>query len=157
MASDSACFCADVLPRQGFTITCGTASVLAERSKVLLVGDLLHPRHRRTVDRLLDGDVSHGLTRRRAMPMPVCRRAPQDVARVELKLRSAFHLRPADALRYDQSLARWMRVPCSARTRFEVDNRASHPRWVGSLELACDSHPTGEVFRRSLDPFQLRF
>src|SRR4051794_14231961 len=43
-------------------------SVLLHGREIILVGDLLHPGHRRSVHRLLDRDVRHAVVRGGAVP-----------------------------------------------------------------------------------------
>src|SRR6476660_4735468 len=68
------------------------------------VGHLFHQVDDLSVECFLDGDVRHCRRRRRAVPMTMVGRAPQDVARVDLDDRPAFALRPALAGRDDQRL-----------------------------------------------------
>ena len=51
--------------------------------------------------------------------MPLARREPHDVARMNFLLRSVPTLRPAATRRYDQRLAEGMRVPRGAGTWLE--------------------------------------
>src|SRR6476469_9269067 len=125
MASDSRRFCLADLPGQSFTMTCGI-SQSPDWREIFLVRHLLHPGHRRPVHGLLDGDVGHGLMRRRTVPVLVLGRTPEDVARMELQLRTALDLGPANAVGYDQRLSGRMGVPRCSRPRFEVDNRSAH-------------------------------
>src|SRR3982750_2445287 len=119
MASDSRRFCSADLPGQLFTMTCGICLLSGLSSEILLVSDRLHPGHRRPIDGLLNGDVGHGLMRRRTVPVFVLSRTPEDVPRVKLPLRTALDLGPADAFRHDQGLPGWMSVPNGACSRFE--------------------------------------
>lgn len=91
------------------------------------------------------------------MPMLTFGRAPQDVSRVKLELWPAFHLRPADTFGNDQRLARRVRMPCSAGAGLKVDDRASYPQRIRSLELAGDGYLASEIFRRSFDRLHFQF
>src|SRR4051794_31655205 len=101
-------------------MTCGMSSLHRLRRAILLVGDMLHPCDVPAVLRLLDRNVRHALMRRRAVPMLVLGRAPQDVAGVEFEDRAAFDLSPADAFGDDQRLAERMGMPSGARAGLEM-------------------------------------
>src|SRR3954451_25179790 len=124
-------------------------------SEVFLVGDVLHPGHGRTVQSLLDSDVGHGAGRRGAVPVLPVGRTPELVAGVELELRAAFDLGPANAFGDDQRLAERVLVPSGTCTRLKMDDGAPDPRWFGALELARDGDLAREIFRGTLDRFQL--
>src|SRR5579863_1948639 len=70
---------------------------------ILLIGDVLHPFDDSAVERFLDGDVSHGGVRRRAVPMLFAGRKPHDIAGMNLLDRAAPPLRAARAGSDDQS------------------------------------------------------
>src|SRR2546426_11779103 len=61
---------------------------------VLLIAHLFHPFDVPAVERLLNGDMRHGVRRGGAMPMLHARRRPYDVARFDLLLRSTLLLHP---------------------------------------------------------------
>src|SRR6476660_4581777 len=69
----------------------------------LRVVDLLHPFHRATVQRFLDGDVAHPRRGGRAMPMLQAGRKPYHVARTDFFDGSALALHPAETGRDNQS------------------------------------------------------
>src|SRR6185295_8833964 len=58
-------FCCSDLPGHSFTITCGMASPFS----VLLVGDVLEPVDKLAIELLLDRDVRHRRSWRRAVPV----------------------------------------------------------------------------------------
>src|SRR4051794_2248118 len=132
-------------------------SVGAKRRQILLVRDRLHPGHRRPIDGLLNGDVGHGLIRRRTVPVLVLSRTPEDVARVELQLRTALDLGPADAFRDDQGLPGWMGVPNGACPWLEIDDRAADAGWLGPLKLARYGRLAGEKIGWSFHPLHVGF
>src|SRR5207244_11386705 len=72
---------------------------------VLLIAHLFHPFDVPAVERLLNGDMRHGVRRGGAMPMLHARRRPYDVARVDLLLRSTLFLHAARAGDHDPRLA----------------------------------------------------
>src|SRR6266550_1295477 len=74
------------------------------RRLVLFVADLLHPVDDLAVEVFLDCDVSHGGGRRRAMPVLLARRAPDDVARSNHFDRTTPALHEPVAGRDDQGL-----------------------------------------------------
>src|SRR5436190_8665295 len=95
-----------------------SAAVLGRAaSQVLLVGHLFHPRDVRAVERLLDGDMGHGGSRRRTVPVPPIGGAQQDVAFSEFLDWTILHLGPAHTSDNDERLSKWMRVPGRARSR----------------------------------------
>src|SRR3954452_1213103 len=152
IASESRSFCSSDLPGQSFTMTCGICLLSRLRSEILLVSDRLHPGHRRPIDGLLNGDVGHGLMRRRTVPVLVLSRTPEDVPRMKLQLRTAVDLGPADAFCHDQGLPGWMGVPNGACSRFEMHDRAADAGWLWPLKLARDrclaSEKIGGSFHR---------
>src|SRR3954453_23154378 len=120
IASDRRSFCSSDLPGQSFTMTCGICLRSRFSSEILLVRDMLHPSHRRAVQRLLDRDVRH---RRRvcgAMPVFVVRGTPDDIACPEFDPLIPFALRPAGAGYHDQRLTERVRVPGGPRARLEA-------------------------------------
>src|SRR3954462_12400910 len=90
IASESRSFCSSDLPGQSFTMTCGICLLGALSSEILLVSDRLHPRHRRPIDGLLNGDVGHGFVRRRTVPVLMLSRTPEDVSCMKLQLGTAL-------------------------------------------------------------------
>src|SRR5215469_4067074 len=101
---------------------------------VLLVGDFFHPVDNFAVAFFLNGDVRHGSCRRRAMPMLLAGREPDNVTGPDLFDRTAPALRPATAGHNDESLTERMHVPCSMRARLEGYARALHQRRIGCLK-----------------------
>ena len=88
--------------------------------------------------------------RRRAVPVLLAGREPDDVAGPDLLDRAALALRPAAAGGDDQRLAERMRVPGGARAGLEGDAGAADARRVRRLEQRIDAHRAGEPLRRSL-------
>src|SRR5207249_10847694 len=84
---------------------------------ILFVADLFHPVHGLAVELFLNGDVRHGRGRRRAVPVPLPRRKPDDVARSNLLSWSPLALRPSTPGGDDQRLPERMGVPCGPGTR----------------------------------------
>src|SRR5215208_2335174 len=121
------------------------ARMLFGSFQILLVGDVLHPRHRRAVQRFLNRDVGHRGGRRGAVPMLVLGRAPENVAGREFLDRTALDLGPADAFSDDQGLPKRMRVPSRACPRLEVHDRTADAGRVLPLELASDGDCAGEI------------
>src|SRR5947207_15492814 len=81
------------------------------RRLVLFVADLLHPVDDLAVEVFLDCDVSHGGGRRRAMPVLLARRAPDDVARSNHSDWTTPALHEPAAGRDDQGLTQRLCVP----------------------------------------------
>ena len=86
--------------------------------------------------------------------MLVFRRAPKNVASVELQLWAAFNLRPTHAFGDDQRLSEGMGMPCSTGARFEVNDRPTYSRWHLALELARDGGIAGEILGGARDSLQ---
>jgi hypothetical protein len=78
---------------------------------VLRVVDVFHPVDDLAVEPFRDRDVRHRCGRRRAVPVFLTRREPDDIARSDLLDRPALALRKAAAGRHDQCLPEGMRVP----------------------------------------------
>src|SRR5438445_6976068 len=117
---------------------------------VLLIAHLFQPFDVPAVDRLLNGDMRHGVRRGGAMPMLHARRRPYDVARLDLLLLASLLLHPAGAGRHDQGLAERMGVPCRARARLEGDAGSGNAGERFRLEQRIDAHRAGEVLLRCL-------
>src|SRR5215472_8001235 len=96
---------------------------------VILITDLFQPLDRFAIERFLNGDVSHCCRRRRAMPMLLVGRKPDDIARPDFLNRAALSLRPAATSRDDQGLPERVRVPGGPCTRLEGDACSSDTRW----------------------------
>src|SRR5207244_8836145 len=122
-------------------MTWGMGSLRPRTGEILLVGDFLHPGHDLAVERLLDGDVGHRAGRRRAVPMLVLGRAPDDVAGADLDDRLAVALGPADARGDDQGLAERVAVPGGSRAGLEGDDRARYARRIVPPELRFNADP----------------
>src|ERR1700692_4285698 len=88
-------------------------------SEVFLVGDLLHPIHVLSVERLLNSDMRHCGRWRGTVPVFMTRWAPDHVAGSDFDDRFTFTLRPSAPCGDDQCLSQRMRVPGRAGTRFE--------------------------------------
>src|SRR6476620_4191184 len=91
----------------------------------LCVGDFLHPVHRLAIERLGDGDMGHGSCCRRAMPMLLTRRNPDDIAGPDILLGATLHLHPARAGRHYQGLTQRMSVPGRSCTWLECHGRTA--------------------------------
>src|SRR5829696_9712928 len=98
-------------------------------SVVMLIRHLLQPIHVLTVDGLLDGNVRHRSSRRRAVPVLDARRKPDHVPGSNLLFRAAPLLHEAKARRDEKGLADRMRVPSRAGAGLERDVPAGDPRW----------------------------
>src|SRR4029079_8614829 len=127
-----------------FDATCGSSGL------VLLVAHVLHPIDRLAVERLLDGDMRHRRRGRRAVPMFLAGRKPDDVARPDFLHRTVPALRPAAAGRNDQCLAERMGMPGGARSWLECNAGADDTRRIGRLEQRIDANRSGEIVSRSL-------
>src|SRR5262249_348386 len=66
-------------------------------SSILLVRDVFHPLDHLAIEHFLNGDMRHRSCRRRAVPMLLVRREPDDIARPDFFDRSALALRPTKA------------------------------------------------------------
>src|SRR5438105_10791165 len=130
-------------PVTSATLFCKDKFILNSSLSVLLVADFFHPLNWFAVERLLNGDMSHGGCRRRAMPMFLARRKPDDIAWPDFLDRSALALRPADAGRDDQCLTEWMCMPGGAGTRLKRDACATNTCRFGCLEQRVNAHPAG--------------
>src|SRR5437667_2016011 len=117
---------------------------------VLLVADLLHPRDRTAVQRLLNGDMRHRGRRRSAVPVLLAGRKPDDIAGPDFLDGSTPTLRRAQAGGDDQYLAEWMRVPRGAGAGLERDARATNTCGLRRLEQRVHTDRAGEIVRRSL-------
>src|SRR5436189_208805 len=72
--------------------------------EVLFVGHVFHPANHLAVECFLDGDVGHRGAGCRTMPVPVVRRAPDDISGPDFLFRAALALRPSAAGDDDQRL-----------------------------------------------------
>lgn len=130
------------------------ATRLDEGVRFPLCRHLFHPLGRLTVELFQNGDVRHGRGWRRAVPMLLTRRKPDHVARPNFFDRAAPSLGKTAAGGYDQGLAQWMGVPCSACTRLERDTDADDARRRSRLEQGIDAHTAGKVFGRPFAGWQ---
>ena len=95
---------------------------------VLRVADVFQPINDLTVKRFRNRNVRHRCGRRRAVPMLLARREPDDVPRPDLLDRPALALRKAAAGRDNQCLPQRMRVPGRACAGLERDVGAADAR-----------------------------
>src|SRR6266487_3720900 len=116
---------------------------------ILLIGNVLHPLDDFTIQRFLNGDVSHCSCRRRAVPMLLVRRKPDYIAWANFLDRSALTLRPAEAGGNYQRLTEWMCMPGGASTRLECDSCATNACRLGRLEQRVNPNCAGKIFGRS--------
>src|SRR5436190_7999421 len=84
---------------------------LTRRSPTAALSDFFHPVRRLAVEPFLDGDMGHRGRFRRAMPVLLTGREPDDVALVDRLDRAAPSLSAAAAGGHDQRLAQRVRVP----------------------------------------------
>ncbi|AAF84576.1 hypothetical protein XF_1767 [Xylella fastidiosa 9a5c] len=134
-----------------FLVVGGVRSAARRPGEVLLVGDVLQPLDVLAIERFLDRDVGHGRVGRGAVPVPVARRAPDDVAGADFDDRLAFALRPAAARGDDQRLPQRVRVPGRARARLEGDGGAGHAGRRRRGVQRVDANRAGEPLDRSFD------
>src|SRR5436853_2465945 len=116
---------------------------------VLLVADLFHPVNDLAVQRLLNGDVSHGCCRRSAMPVLQSWREPHHVPRTDLLNRAALALSPTATTCDNECLPKRMRVPRGARARLERDTRTGGACWSICLQQWIDADGAGEPISRA--------
>src|SRR5947199_5782659 len=128
----------------------GTAGMLKLSFVVLFVADFFHPVDGFAIQRFVDGDVLHGCSRRRAVPVLFARLEPDDVAGPDLLDRPALTLHKAIAKGDDQRLPEWMRVPCGARAGLERDGVAGRSRRSVGREERVDTDGAGEPIGRAL-------
>src|SRR5215469_2860180 len=103
-------------------------ALAAGRYLVLLVADMLHPGDVFAVERLLRRDMDHAGRRRRAMPMFLIRRNPDDVTGFDHPYRATPALHAAGAGDHEKRLAERMRVPRRPRPRLEAHQSRTHTR-----------------------------
>src|SRR6476646_4005788 len=75
--------------------------------RILRVAHVFHPLDGLAVERLLDGDVLHGIRRRGTVPMLLPGLEPDHVARADLLDRPVLALHQSEPERDDQRLAEW--------------------------------------------------
>jgi hypothetical protein len=122
---------------------------------VLLVAHLFHPLDVFAVEEFLNRDVRHARRRRRAMPVFLARRNPDDIPFADFLGRTASWLNPARASRDDQRLTQRVRVPCCARAGLERHAAAGGPGRSGRVEQRIGAYSAREVLGWSL-PGKLR-
>ena len=119
----------------------------------LLVAYRFHPVDIAAIDRLLDGDVGHGIGFGGAMPMFDARRNPDDITSLHLAFRAIPLLNPACAIRNNENLPGRVSVLGGASTRLEGDAPHCDPGLIFRPEQGSDGNGTGEGLRR---PFRCR-
>jgi len=82
---------------------------------ILRVTNVFQPIDNLAVERFRNRNVSHRCGQRRAVPMFLARREPDNVARQDLLNPPALALRKPAACRHDQRVTERMRVPGGAR------------------------------------------
>src|SRR4051812_22046189 len=116
---------------------------------ILLVRHLLKPLDHPAVEPLLNRDVRHRRRLRRAMPVLLARRKPDDVAGTDLFDRASPSLREAAAGGDDERLPERMRVPRRPRAGLERHVGARDARGIRRSKQRIDAHGAGEPVRRS--------
>src|ERR1035438_4649751 len=116
---------------------------------VLFVAAVFHPVGGLAVELLLNGDMAHRRGWRRAMPMLLSGRNPDDVTRPDFLDRPAPTLSPATAGRHDQGLTERVCMPRGPCARLECDAGAESACGSGRIEQRVDPHRTGKILRRS--------
>jgi len=119
--------------------------LVGRAGQILLVRNLFHPLDRLAIQRFRDGDMRHGRRRRRAMPMLVARRTPDDIASAYFHDRTAVALRPTATSGDDEGLTKGMGVPGGAGARFEGDIRGRGARGRRRSIEGIDANRAGEV------------
>src|SRR4051812_37448736 len=72
---------------------------------VLFIGDVLHPVHHLAIFSFLNGNVRHGCTRRRSVPVLLIGRNPDDISGMDFLDRTALALCPPAASGDNESLS----------------------------------------------------
>ena len=111
---------------------------------VLIVADLFHPVDDFSIELLLNGNVGHGGSRGRTMPMFLSRGEPDHVAGTNLLDGSAFALNPSAASHDNESLTERMGMPCGPRAGFEGYAGTLDERRIGCLKKRIDPHNASE-------------
>src|ERR1700722_21004260 len=129
--------------------------------EVFLVGNMFHPLDELAVESLLDRDVAHRGSRRRAVPVLMPRRAPNHVPGSDFDDRLTLALRPTASGSDEQRLAQRMGMPGGACARLKGDARARDTgglrRGVQRIDANVSRKPDGGSLQRRLRPgaFQL--
>ena len=84
-----ACESGVLLPRRSFNST--------ESLSILLVANMLLPVDSLTIELFLDRDMSHACSCSRPMPVPLARREPDHITRMDFLNRTSFALNPSAA------------------------------------------------------------
>ena len=84
--------------------------------------------------------MRHSGRRRRAVPVPVIRRAPDHVPGADFDDGFVLALGPAEALRDDEGLAQGMGMPGRTRARLESHEAGSDAGWLRRLDDRIDAH-----------------
>src|SRR5215210_3720330 len=114
---------------------------------ILFVADLFHPLNCLSVELFLDGNVCHGRRCRGAVPMLLSRREPDHITRPNFLNMSAVTLNPATTSRDNESLTKWMRVPCSACAGLERNAGTLNPCRLWRLKKWIDPYSACEPVR----------
>src|SRR4029453_13400723 len=128
----------------------GGAGCSPRSGAVLRVADVLHPVDDLAIERFRNRDVRHRYGRRRAVPVLLAGREPNDIARLDLLDWPALTLREGAAARHDQRLSGGMGVPGRGPAGLERDAGAADARRIGRLEQRVDADRAGEPLGRSL-------
>ena len=121
-----------------------------ESLSVLLIAHVFQPIDHLAVEPLLDGDVRHGRTRRRPVPVLLARREPDHVAGTDLLDRATLPLDPAAAGRDDEGLAQRVGVPGRPGPGLQRDAVAGRTGWHFRREQRVDADRAGEPVGRPL-------
>ena len=116
----------------------------------MVVADFFHPIDNFAVEFFLDGDVRHGGSRCGAMPVLLTGREPHNIAGPNLRDRPAFSLSPTAASGDDESLTKWMGVPCRPCARLKSYTGALNESWVRRRKKRIDADSACEPIRGSL-------
>ena len=112
---------------------------------ILLIADLLQPRHGLPFFRLDDGDVRHAMGRASAMPMLDHRGNPNLIARLNALSGLAPALHQAHTGRDDQGLPAGVGMPCRSCPRCERDGPAAYVGTTASVKSRINAYGTDEV------------
>src|SRR5713226_9768960 len=116
---------------------------------IFFVADLFHPVDGLAVKVFQDGDVRHRRSWSGSVPMPLTRRAPDDIARPNFLFRATLALHPPTSGGDDQGLPERMRVPCCPSAGLERNTDAQNARRIGCLEQWVNAYHAGKILIRS--------
>src|SRR6266478_42987 len=116
----------------------------SESAAILLVTDLFHPIDVFAVEPFGNSDMRHRGRRRRAVPVLLTRRKPDDIAGTDFLDRSVLALNPAKAGRDDEGLTERMGMPHGAGARLEGDLTATEARGVTYLKHRVHANSPGK-------------